>query len=215
MTNKATPNVAKALANSIRLNALYELNLRGKARTSDLANALELAPNKMSYHLKILHDAGVIESATSEGDGRETWWRAVSGGWEVDDPETAPALAAALAHLETVIRERSENFSAELTRRSQPTVRMNGDTLYVFSRDEAESFSRDLAQLYSKYLAISDRNRSHHVGGDDEGSATGFLQYDFRFGFLPVADADLAHNVPTDVGSPESGGAKETDTSAS
>ncbi|MFC5280932.1 ArsR/SmtB family transcription factor [Arcanobacterium canis] len=212
MTNKATPRVVKALSNSIRLNALYELNLRGTARTSDLANALELAPNKMSYHLKILHDAGVIESATGEGDGRETWWRAVQGGWEVDDPTTAPALSATLAHLETVIRERSEKFSAELAQRSQPSVRMNGDILYVLSRDDAESFSHELTQLYTKYVAISDRNRSHCLNDDGEVAATDFLQYDFRFGFLPVADVG---GLEGNISGPEGDGTDSSAASAS
>lgn len=91
MTNKATTEVVSALANPVRLTILYEIAAVGTARTSDIAQALDMAANKVSYHLKRLESAGVIRKEPGT-DARETWWSAVPGGWEVNEPELTPAL---------------------------------------------------------------------------------------------------------------------------
>ncbi|MBO8165153.1 MAG: winged helix-turn-helix transcriptional regulator [Brevibacillus sp.] len=58
----------KALADKKRLQIMYELTQRGKVCVCDLAEIMGMAQSKLSYHLKILLDAGLI---TKETDG--TW----------------------------------------------------------------------------------------------------------------------------------------------
>ncbi|WP_216402524.1 ArsR/SmtB family transcription factor [Arcanobacterium phocae] len=184
MTIKATSDVAKALANPIRLNVVYELRLRGRARTSDLAKVLDIAPNKMSYHLKTLQSAGIIYQVNGESDRREVWWSAVDGGWEIDDPKVTPALYVALSNLEGEVRERADRFSELLGERGVSSVRATSDSILLLSLPDAEQLANELSALYAKYTDISNDTRQAREGG----SAQSCLQYDLRFSLLPIAD---------------------------
>lgn len=50
----------KALADQKRLQIMYELTQRGNTCVCDLVNILDMPQSKLSYHLKILLDAGLI-----------------------------------------------------------------------------------------------------------------------------------------------------------
>ncbi|MGV2623126.1 UNVERIFIED_CONTAM: metalloregulator ArsR/SmtB family transcription factor [Halobacillus marinus] len=58
----------KALADKRRLHILHEITEYGEVCVCDLSEKLELPQSKLSYHLKILMDAGLIEKET-----RGTW----------------------------------------------------------------------------------------------------------------------------------------------
>src|SRR5699024_8421035 len=51
----------KALADQIRLKIMYELKQRGKVCVCDLTDIVELPKSKLSYHLRILMDADLID----------------------------------------------------------------------------------------------------------------------------------------------------------
>ncbi|TJY39870.1 helix-turn-helix transcriptional regulator [Cohnella pontilimi] len=54
----------KALADEKRLQILYELCQRGNTCVCDLTEIVEMPQSKLSYHLKILLDAGLIMKET-------------------------------------------------------------------------------------------------------------------------------------------------------
>lgn len=54
----------KALADVKRLQILYELCQRGNTCVCDLTDIVEMPQSKLSYHLKILLDAGLITKET-------------------------------------------------------------------------------------------------------------------------------------------------------
>ncbi|UOQ93964.1 metalloregulator ArsR/SmtB family transcription factor [Halobacillus shinanisalinarum] len=58
----------KALADQRRLHILHEITENGEVCVCDLSEKLQLPQSKLSYHLKILMDAQVIEKET-----RGTW----------------------------------------------------------------------------------------------------------------------------------------------
>jgi ArsR family transcriptional regulator len=58
----------KALADQKRLQILYELCQRGTVCVCDLCEIIDMPQSKLSYHLKILLDAGLIDKET-----RGTW----------------------------------------------------------------------------------------------------------------------------------------------
>ncbi|MGO4496232.1 ArsR/SmtB family transcription factor [Paenibacillus sp. 2RAB27] len=58
----------KALADQKRLQIMYELTQRGNTCVCDLTDIVEMQQSKLSYHLKILMDAGLIRRET-----RGTW----------------------------------------------------------------------------------------------------------------------------------------------
>nr|WP_112182790.1 MULTISPECIES: metalloregulator ArsR/SmtB family transcription factor [Paraliobacillus] len=51
----------KALADQLRLQVMYELNQHGQLCVCDLTEKVNLPQSKLSYHLKILLDANLIE----------------------------------------------------------------------------------------------------------------------------------------------------------
>lgn len=51
----------KALADNTRLKIMYELNQTSSICVCDLTGLVDLPQSKLSYHLKILLDAGLIE----------------------------------------------------------------------------------------------------------------------------------------------------------
>lgn len=61
-------NKFKALADQKRLQIMYELTQRGNTCVCDLVDILNMPQSKLSYHLKILLDAGLILR-----ESRGTW----------------------------------------------------------------------------------------------------------------------------------------------
>ncbi|CAM3805950.1 metalloregulator ArsR/SmtB family transcription factor [Cohnella lubricantis] len=58
----------KALADAKRLQIMYELTQKGNVCVCDLQEIVEMPQSKLSYHLKILLEAGLIARET-----RGTW----------------------------------------------------------------------------------------------------------------------------------------------
>lgn len=58
----------KALADELRLKIMYELNQGEQVCVCDLTEIVGLSQSKLSYHLKILYDAKLIER-----EKRGTW----------------------------------------------------------------------------------------------------------------------------------------------
>lgn len=58
----------KALADQKRLQIMHELTRRGNTCVCDLSDIVDMPQSKLSYHLKILLDAGLVKRET-----RGTW----------------------------------------------------------------------------------------------------------------------------------------------
>jgi DNA-binding transcriptional ArsR family regulator len=70
------PKAIKALAHPARLAVIDELYAGRELTATECADIAGLSPSAMSYHLRALERAGLIERAESQGDGRERPWRA-------------------------------------------------------------------------------------------------------------------------------------------
>ncbi|MEO9256452.1 MAG: metalloregulator ArsR/SmtB family transcription factor [Tepidiformaceae bacterium] len=62
-------NVFRALGNPARVRIVRELSRSNVCLTSDLVHVLPLAQSTVSQHLKVLKEAGIVQS-TMEGDPR-------------------------------------------------------------------------------------------------------------------------------------------------
>lgn len=96
-TTMTTP-MLKAMANPLRRRILAELSAVEAARAADLAVRLGVPANSLSFHLRVLAEAHIIEDAPELArDKRDRVWRAVPGGLSVGSPnqpsETDDALA--------------------------------------------------------------------------------------------------------------------------
>jgi DNA-binding transcriptional ArsR family regulator len=86
--------VMRAMAHPARLTLLEHLGNGGSATATECADVVGLSPSAVSYHLRALARAGLVEAAPGRGDGRERLWRRTPGrrrisiDWSPDmDPE--------------------------------------------------------------------------------------------------------------------------------
>lgn len=92
--------VLKALANPLRHQVWREVSRLRFARAADLADSLEVPANTLSFHLRVLADAGLIEEAPKKArDRRDRVWKPTSGQLSLgspDDPVADVALGNAV-----------------------------------------------------------------------------------------------------------------------
>jgi DNA-binding transcriptional ArsR family regulator len=65
----------RAMAHPARLALLEKLGSGGPATATECASVVGLSPSAVSYHLRALARAGLVEEAPGRGDGRERLWR--------------------------------------------------------------------------------------------------------------------------------------------
>lgn len=76
------------MANPLRKRLLRALAVAGSGRAADLAQELGVPANKLSFHLRVLAQAGLIQEAPELArDGRDRVWRPVRKGRTVGSPE--------------------------------------------------------------------------------------------------------------------------------
>lgn len=109
-----------AMAHPVRSRMLDALAVDGPSTASALAKRTDQAVGSASHHLKMLHQAGLVEPAPElAADRRERWWRlvATSQRWARSDfADDAGAVTAALAAESLALRkqfERSQDWLAQ------------------------------------------------------------------------------------------------------
>jgi len=85
----------KAIADPARLRILSVLGSRGEACVCDLTDPLDLSQPTVSHHMRVLHDAGIVER---ERRGKWVYYRTVPGALDaVAKALTATSSAATSA----------------------------------------------------------------------------------------------------------------------
>lgn len=85
---QATTAMLKAYAHPLRRHIAKSVAGRGHARAADLAADLGVAANTVSFHLRVLAEAGLIEEAPEHArDKRDRVWKSAEGSWNVGSPE--------------------------------------------------------------------------------------------------------------------------------
>ncbi|TFV87926.1 helix-turn-helix domain-containing protein [Blastococcus sp. CT_GayMR16] len=77
------PAVLKALAHPARLQMLDVLQDSEGATATQCAAVVGLSASACSWHLRLLHRAGLVEHADPGADGRERRWRSSVPSWQV------------------------------------------------------------------------------------------------------------------------------------
>lgn len=102
----------KALSHPLRRRILGLLDALPKARVTSLAERLDSSPNSVSFHLRSLEKAGLVERAEGNaGDRRESYWKRLSldPALTSQTPETGAYLnsqqSEQLARLSEVFRQ--------------------------------------------------------------------------------------------------------------
>lgn len=127
-----TSAMLKALANPLRRRIINELVRREYARAADLSAELEVAANSLSFHLRVLADAGLVEEDPDRArDRRDRVWKPVDlHALELGTPEQPVADAAAAAAFVALIADehhelvrRVVTWAPEYTQGRDPVIR--------------------------------------------------------------------------------------------
>ncbi|MGO2746597.1 helix-turn-helix domain-containing protein [Microbacterium sp.] len=83
----ASSAMLKAYAHPLRRRIAKVLVKRDYARAADIAADLDVPANSVSFHLRVLADAGLIEEAPEHArDRRDRVWKAIEGSWNIGSP---------------------------------------------------------------------------------------------------------------------------------
>ncbi|MFI8411835.1 ArsR/SmtB family transcription factor [Paeniglutamicibacter gangotriensis] len=137
----------KAMANPLRRRIAAELAAVESARATDLADRLGVAANSLSFHLRVLAEAGIIEEAPELArDRRDRVWRALPGGLSVGSPSLPSSTEDSLA-LQAYLGQEAEDQIRQL----QAVV--NWGTSYATGEDVE---SRGMLDIASMRLSVAE-----------------------------------------------------------
>jgi len=149
----------RALAHPARLGLLEHLAAAGPATATECADEVGLSPSAVSYHLRALARAGLVEAAPGRGDGRERLWRRTDDGYQIrldgapEDPEMHEAqrdvMESLLARDEARTRAYLARHDSE-PREWQSAALFMSATLEV-TAEELEALGTAFAELVAPY----------------------------------------------------------------
>ena len=148
----------RALAHPVRLRILEQLDQRGPATATDLADRLGTSAANCSWHLRQLARFGFIEEAPG-GTRRERFWRIIlqSQSFGHSDVNEEPELALAEdAAAEVMLAREVEALNAwRSARRSDAAEWRAGSTEFQnwtwFSAEELAAFTQELSALFERH----------------------------------------------------------------
>ena len=115
-----------ALAHPLRIRIRDRLRREGPATASQLARLFGESSGATSYHLRMLARHGLVEPDPERGKGRERWWRATPGIFQIDVSELVQddlgrdALRIASGELHRLAEQRLQTWLNERERWSAP-----------------------------------------------------------------------------------------------
>lgn len=165
----------RALAHPTRRRILQRLPARDFARAADLAADLDLPANQVSFHLRVLGEAGLIREAPQHArDRRDRVWEAIPGTKTIGNSGD-PALNAALMqgandeHLD--LMRRVNAYKGEPPDEAHSTfMLMNARLTEAEFRDLVHDFRTRVEELTLAHKAGDEGVRFwqvHLLAGDD------------------------------------------------
>lgn len=141
-----------SLANPDRARILDALSVQGPSTTSELASALGRATGSISHHLKVMVDAGLVESAEAGDDRRQSRWRLVTRGlrWVSRPDDERPAREAAGTAADLVLLRRDAEQARQFLQNSGPPWSAAAYAAHVWLRldpGELTEFGRQLEEF--------------------------------------------------------------------
>lgn len=153
-TEQRTPSretvVLRALASPVRQDIL-DLLKRGPATSAMLARSLSSNTGVMSYHLRELGNAQLIERDDERSRGREVYWRLGSKDVRFNDPATSDQPALAQATIDLIMSRLAVSVRAYVGRDDLDAVWRDAA---LFSQSAAHLTVAELAGFTEEYLAL-------------------------------------------------------------
>jgi DNA-binding transcriptional ArsR family regulator len=152
------PRVLRAIAHPLRTDIFFELYSRGSGRAADLAVALGVPANQVSFHLRTLAKYGLIEEAPEEArDRRDRVWRPAgeSLNWSSKNFEGKPGGEAAIRfwhrHSAAWMHELVEAYHAEPGPEDKGTSRVANDVPMQLTKAEAEQAASEVYEVLKRW----------------------------------------------------------------
>ena len=172
-----TTAMLKALAHPLRQRLLQLMRRHRHIRAADAAAELGEPANKISFHLRVLADAGLITEAPEKArDRRDRVWTASEGSWSLGDAEN-PVADEALGNavIRSLVAEHHElvrrvaAWAPEFT--SGRDTRVHG----AFTRSSARLTEAEFEDLMTVIVrAIRDAEENH----DENSPSARFFEID-------------------------------------
>lgn len=141
------PGTLRALAHPFRQRIIWELSVRKYGRAADLAAIMEEPANSISYHLRALAKAGIVEEAPEFAhDSRDRVWR-------MAHPEGLYAAAGSPA-AEILVEEQLgwiREFLNERLPRQPGAARGEYLGAAMLTEDEAKGMFQEIAEILERW----------------------------------------------------------------
>ena len=150
------PKTIRALAHGARLAVIDELYAGRELTATECAEIAGLSPSAMSYHLRSLEKAGIVERAPSSGDGRERPWRRAGEHLMIDAGDSPMGSAASAALTHTVLGRVSSQLDEWVAARPNEDPAwhdlggVTNDQLWV-TVDELQELTDQVRALFDAY----------------------------------------------------------------
>lgn len=166
------PKAWLALAHPIRIRVLNQLQHRDRARPTDLAVAIGVPVNSVSFHLRQLARFGYVERVVDAGDARERWWRTTSpDGFRISAARADPEQAAAMDVLQPLMRALAHDlvdawFEADDDAIHPPAKSANHDLVVDLTDAEIDQLQQEIGAVLRHW---ADHGRAQQSAGDRDG----------------------------------------------
>jgi DNA-binding MarR family transcriptional regulator len=172
------PKAWRAYAHPVRIKLMAAIQERSAARVVDLAEAVGVPANKVSFHLRQLARYGFVEpDDTDHGDARERWWRTTSRtGFRMvaEEMMQSPEGEAAFRTVTAVYRDQSlakvnawhRLVNSDYDGGGRKPVVTNFDTTVDLAAEELEQFREELAAVLHKW---HQHGLDRRAAGEEEG----------------------------------------------
>jgi DNA-binding transcriptional ArsR family regulator len=146
------PETLKAIAHPLRQRIVLELAVQEHARAADLAKALDEPANSVSFHLRVLAKAGLIEEAPELArDKRDRVWRRVIQQFTVD-----PGLADAGTLFDPYLRWLRAMFLRDRTApEEQEDLRLGLAHDGFFTSEEAREMADEVKAVLDRWSELT------------------------------------------------------------
>ena len=165
----------RAIAHPLRGRILHELSARGSARAADLADALAVPANQVSFHVRQLAKYGLVEEAPELArDRRDRVWRMSQDEIDVDLRTLAdtPGGKAAATVFRGHLRERAHQM-VDLALAAEPGGhRTSTESALLLTQAEAEEFAREVREVVSRW-------QEHGRGAEEAAERRTYVFWDF------------------------------------
>ncbi|OCG75954.1 ArsR/SmtB family transcription factor [Microbacterium sediminis] len=137
----------RALAHPVRQQILAELVSRRQGRAADLADALELPANSVSFHLRTLAKAGlIVEAPELARDKRDRVWKPLStDGYTLTD--SSPGIPMVTAPVMRWLRALFAGDDAAFLGEKDETVHVVSVSQGPMTKEEAQEFLDEVNEL--------------------------------------------------------------------